>query len=90
MNGGAIRRKLRNALFGGPAGGVFRSMTTLAVGGIAARVIGILSFPVITRLYSPHDFGIAALMLALRGCSRRFSRCGTRCRSLCPAATARR
>ncbi|OWJ84095.1 polysaccharide biosynthesis protein [Haematobacter missouriensis] len=62
-----MRQKIRKALFGGPAGGVFRGMTTLAIGGVAARVIGILSFPIITRLYSPHDFGIAALMLALTG-----------------------
>lgn len=58
---------LRRALFGGAAGSVFRGMTVLAAGGITARLIGILAFPVITRLYTPHDFGIAALMAALTG-----------------------
>lgn len=59
--------RLRQRIFGGAAGSVFRGMTVLAAGGILARVIGILSFPVITRLYTPHDFGIAALMAALTG-----------------------
>lgn len=62
-----MKRRLRETLFGGPAGSVFRGMATLALGGGAARLIGILSFPVITRLYSAHDFGLAALMLALTG-----------------------
>ncbi|WP_276946852.1 lipopolysaccharide biosynthesis protein [Haematobacter massiliensis] len=62
-----MRQKLKSALFGGPAGAVFRGMSILAIGGMAARVIGFASYPIVTRLYSSHDFGIAALMLAFTG-----------------------
>lgn len=46
------------------ASNVFRGMFTLAKGAVAARLIGIASMPLITRLYSPEDFGILALYMA--------------------------
>lgn len=36
-------------------------MATLAFGSIIARIIGIASTPIITRLYSPSDFGILSV-----------------------------
>ncbi len=55
----------KERLFSGPAGNVFRGMATLAIGNIAARVIGIVSLPILTRLYSPEDFGVLAVFTSL-------------------------
>ncbi len=52
-------------LFGEPASAVFRGMATLALGSGIARVIGVVSIPVLTRLYTPEDFGVMAVFTAL-------------------------
>jgi O-antigen/teichoic acid export membrane protein len=44
---------------------VFRGMATLALGSGLARVIGIVSIPILTRLYTPEDFGVMAVFVAL-------------------------
>ena len=44
---------------------VFRGMAVLASGSALAKLIGVLSLPVLTRLYTPSDFGIMAVFLAL-------------------------
>lgn len=59
-----LRRRLTARLFGGASGGVFRGMATLALGSGIGRVIGIVSIPVLTRLYSPEDFGVLAVFTA--------------------------
>jgi O-antigen/teichoic acid export membrane protein len=40
-------------------------MATLALGSGIGRIIGIASIPVLTRLYSPEDFGVLAVFTAL-------------------------
>ena len=40
-------------------------MATLALGSGLARVIGIASIPILTRLYTPEDFGVMAVFVAL-------------------------
>lgn len=52
-------------LFGGPASAVFRGMGTLALGTGAARVIGVASIPVLTRIYRPEDYGVLSIFTAL-------------------------
>lgn len=52
-------------VFGNQAGGVFRAMLTLAAGGAAAKVIGLASIPLITRLYSPGQMGILSTFTAI-------------------------
>lgn len=59
-----LHRRLTARLFGGASGGVFRGMATLALGSGIGRVIGIVSIPVLTRLYSPEDFGVLAVFTA--------------------------
>lgn len=54
-------------LFGGPASAVFRGMGTLVLGTGAARVIGVVAIPVLTRMYSPADYGVLAVFTALVG-----------------------
>ncbi|MBQ2263748.1 MAG: oligosaccharide flippase family protein [Loktanella sp.] len=61
----SLRQRLTARLFGGASGGVFRGMATLAFGSGIGRVIGIASIPVLTRLYSPEDFGVLAVFTAL-------------------------
>jgi O-antigen/teichoic acid export membrane protein len=59
------RNRITARLFAGATGGVFRGMMTLALGSGIGRIIGIASIPVLTRLYSPGDFGVLAVFTAL-------------------------
>ncbi|MCC3308765.1 lipopolysaccharide biosynthesis protein [Psychrobacter sanguinis] len=43
---------------------IFKGMLTLAIGSGTARIIGILSIPIITRIYSPSDYGVLALYVS--------------------------
>lgn len=44
---------------------VFKGMFTLAKGSVLARIIGLISIPILTRIYSPEDYGILALYTSL-------------------------
>lgn len=44
---------------------VFKGMVTLAKGAVFARLVGLISIPILTRIYSPDDFGILAMYSAL-------------------------
>ena len=57
--------KLRGALFQGDVGKVLRGMSTLALGTGVARLIGVVSMPIVARIYSPDDFGVLAVYAAL-------------------------
>jgi len=59
------RARFGARLFGGASEGVFRGMATLALGSGIGRVIGIAAIPILTRLYSPEDFGVLAVFTAL-------------------------
>ena len=43
---------------------VFRNMLVLAAGSGAARLVGLLSVPIITRLYTPEQYGLFTLFLS--------------------------
>src|SRR5690554_1101704 len=58
-------RKLLIKAFGGSASNVFKGMATLALGSSIAKLIGIAAIPILTRLYSPEDFGVLAVFTAL-------------------------
>lgn len=45
----------------------YSNILTLVTGSIAARLIGILSIPIITRLYTPEDMGILSAFISLTG-----------------------
>lgn len=57
--------KFRENLFNGPSGNVFRGMLTLAMGTGAARLISIVSIPILTRIYSPADYGVMSVFMAI-------------------------
>ncbi|MGP3699612.1 lipopolysaccharide biosynthesis protein [Rhodobacter sp. NSM] len=61
----ALTQRLSARLFGGASGGVFRGMATLALGSGIGRVIGIAAIPILTRLYTPEDFGVLAVFTSL-------------------------
>lgn len=55
----------RRRLSGGSSSNVFKGMATLALGNGLARIVGLGAIPVLTRLYSPEDFGILSIFTAL-------------------------
>src|SRR5690625_2842228 len=55
-----LKGKFQN-LFSGESANVFRGMLTLFMGAGLARIIGIASIPILTRIYSPEYFGVLAL-----------------------------
>ena len=58
-------KKLRESLMDGDAGAVFKGMATLLMGSGVAKLIGLASTPLLTRLYSPEDFGVLSIYVAL-------------------------
>lgn len=61
-----LRKKLINSNFfkTKSKNDVFKNMAILASGAIIARVIGLGSTPVLTRIYTPEDFGLLAIFMA--------------------------
>lgn len=51
----------------------FQNIALVASGNIGAKLIGILSAPVITRIYSPEDYGIFAIFTSFVGILGTFS-----------------
>jgi len=60
-----LRKKIQNSLFGGASGNVFRGMAVLAGGSGLARLISVLTIPLVTRLYSPEDYGVLSVFSSL-------------------------
>ncbi|AKX49986.1 polysaccharide biosynthesis protein [Thiopseudomonas alkaliphila] len=52
-------------LFSGEAGQIFKGMITLLMGAGLARLLSIISIPILTRIYSPEDYGTLALYTSL-------------------------
>lgn len=61
----AVRGMASRWLGGGASGKVFRGMATLAVGNGLAKIIGLVSIQVLTRIYSPEHFGVLSVFTAL-------------------------
>lgn len=51
-------------LFQGDSGNVFKGMLTLLLGSGLARIVGLISIPILARIYSPEDYGVLALYTA--------------------------
>ena len=49
----------------GETGAVMRGMAMLAAGSGLGRMVGILIIPLLTRLYTPEDFGVLSVFVAL-------------------------
>ncbi|NKX41420.1 oligosaccharide flippase family protein [Rhodobacteraceae bacterium R_SAG2] len=60
----SMRQLVPARLFGGTSGRVLRGMGRLTLGSGIGRVIGLASIPVLTRLYTPEDFGSLSVFTA--------------------------
>src|SRR5690554_2803749 len=58
-------KKILRRQFQGESGNVFRGMLTLIMGSGLARIVGLASFPILTRLYSPEDYGVLAIYTSI-------------------------
>lgn len=54
------REKLKNNIF-------FQNIAVVAGGNVTAKLIGIIATPIITRLYTPEDYGIFSVFLSVVG-----------------------
>lgn len=57
--------KLPNITKNAGSANIIKGMITLAKGAILARILGFISIPILTRLYSPEDYGVLALYTSL-------------------------
>jgi O-antigen/teichoic acid export membrane protein len=57
--------KLKKIFFTGESRDVFKGMMTLLVGAGLARLVGLISIPILARIYTPEDYGVLALYTAL-------------------------
>lgn len=57
-------RRLIKRLVSGNGHDVFRNMFVLVLGTGAARFVGLLSIPLLTRIYSPEHFGLLSVFVA--------------------------
>ncbi|TVR95935.1 MAG: hypothetical protein EA406_13110 [Rhodospirillales bacterium] len=58
-------RNLSAHLFGGPIENILRGMATLAMGSVVAKAISLAAMPILTRLYTPADFGVLSVFTAV-------------------------
>lgn len=58
-------KKILRRQFQGESGNVFRGMLTLIMGSGLARIVGLASIPILTRLYSPEDYGVLAIYTSI-------------------------
>lgn len=52
-------------MFEGSAGQVFKGMVTMALGSGAAKAIALLVVPLLTRIYTPQDYGVLSVFTSL-------------------------
>jgi O-antigen/teichoic acid export membrane protein len=60
-----LLKRITQKLTGKDTGDIYKNMAILATGSGIAKLIGFAAMPIITRLYSPEDFGVFALFVAL-------------------------
>lgn len=59
-------RRVRAAWRGtSPTSAVFRNMSTLASSALLVRLLGMITAPIITRIYAPEHFGVLSVFMAL-------------------------
>ncbi len=56
---------LKKRLAGHDSTGIFRGILTMVAGSGAARLLGVAFIPILTRLYTPDDYGLLALFMSL-------------------------
>lgn len=61
---GVVRKQSRRSLGGGRSS-TLRSVATLLTGTVASQVIGVVTMPILSRIYGPGAFGILAIFLSV-------------------------
>ena len=56
-----LARRILNKITAGESGDVFRGMLVLLLGSGVARLIGIGVIPILTRIYTPEEYGVLAV-----------------------------
>lgn len=54
----------KERLFSGELSSMFRGVVTILIGSSIARIIGFATIPILTRIYTPEDYGLLALYLS--------------------------
>lgn len=67
---GRTRRMSLYKAFRGLASGSARDAALLSTGSLVANLIGLIAVPVLSRLYSPSDFGLLALFMSVAAIAR--------------------
>lgn len=62
---GIKRRSVKNLQSNSPSNSVFRNMALLASGSGVAKVVGAISIPIITRIYTPEHMGVLSVFVAM-------------------------
>src|SRR5690625_2715486 len=57
--------RIREKLFGGVSSKVMRGMATLAAVAFASKLIGFITVPILTRVYSPADYGVLSIFMSV-------------------------
>ncbi|SDB12171.1 Membrane protein involved in the export of O-antigen and teichoic acid [Pseudidiomarina indica] len=57
--------KIKQRILADKSIGVLKGMLILLVGAGIARIIGLMSIPILTRIYSPEDYGVLALYTSI-------------------------
>lgn len=60
-----FQKNIKKRLLGGTSGNVIRGMLVLALGSGFGRLIAVASIPILTRIYSPDDFGVFSVFTSL-------------------------
>ena len=56
--------KIKKKFFSDDDSSIFKGMFTLLVGAGFARLIGLISIPILARIYTPEDYGVLALYIS--------------------------
>lgn len=57
--------RVKNKILNSESGNIIKGMFTLFLGAGSARIVGLISIPILARLYSPEDYGVLALYVSL-------------------------
>lgn len=61
----SIKNRFNKKLLDGASGAMIRGMSSMIYGSSIGRIIGIVTIPLLTRIYSPMDFGVLFVFASL-------------------------
>ncbi|MGK0270217.1 MAG: O-antigen/teichoic acid export membrane protein [Cocleimonas sp.] len=58
-------KKIKKYFLDGESSDVFKGMLTLLIGSGFARIVSLLSIPILVRIYGPEDYGVLAIYMSI-------------------------